>query len=444
MGSPDLASEIVRDLLRSAWIVEKARGRLYRSWSAGDASFGSPAENCERRAELIEQAIRASGRSPDEALVEPHAGWMASVMGGDPQASPLAPIFLARLGDWVDGHAGPFLGSDAERLAGLDADAKAAAVIPSSLPQTPGFERLEIPEVEAPGDVLFRFGILADMHVGSPHAERRVEAAINDLNASGAELVIQLGDITDHGDRDEFEGAVELLSRLEMPVVTMMGNHDVYSIGEQRISGREYYGNAFGREPDGVKIEHKGFTFAVLDSIEHATSPFSPFDLVAGRFIDGQSGGAIVRGSLTPPQHEILADIAGPDGGPAFIFLHHPTQPFTGFPPVLFGLRDEDAGRIHAVCDSGNVWGVFAGHTHRNARTRDYDGVPVQEVAIPRDYPHGFGLVDVTENGYAYRFRQLSDDNLLRAGYEASNDIIRRYSTGSGDDLAFAWTRPGA
>ncbi|MDQ3954659.1 MAG: metallophosphoesterase, partial [Actinomycetota bacterium] len=296
------------------------------------------------------------------------------------------------------------------------------------------------PELETPGDVLFRFAILGDMHIGSDKAAETVSTAIADINLSGAELVVQLGDITDQGNRDQFEEASELLKKVDMPLVTMLGNHDVFSREEQRLAGREYYSPSFGREPDGVILEHKGFRFAVLDSVEHGASPFSPFNMVTGAFVEGP-GGAVVRGALTPPQHDILARVAEPDSPPAFVFLHHPPQPFTGFPPVLFGLRDEDSGRLHATVDSGNVWGVFAGHTHRNARTRTYGPVPAHEVAIPRDFPFGYALVDVTQSGYRYTFHQISDEELLRDLYPSASAIHRRYARGSGEALGFVWTR---
>jgi hypothetical protein len=438
MTASDLAQGIINDLLRSAWIIERARGTIYRSWSDDDPSYVAAAENAAARAEIVGRALDGAGRAPDEALVEPHAAWIRSVIGDGPEEIPLAPMFLIRLADWVDAHTAPFL-EETERLRQLGDDAKANMVVPSSLPRQPGFDPLPTTDLEPPGEVLFTFGILSDMHIGSRY-EKRVRAAIADLNDSPAELVIQLGDITDHGNRSEFDRAEEILSELRMPFATMMGNHDVYSIGEQRLSGREYYGNTFGREPDGVMLEHKGFRFAVLDSIEHFASPFSPFDLITGRFVEGEPSGAVVRGSLTAPQHEILADLAAPGGGPAFVFLHHPVQPFTGFPPVLLGLRDEDSGRLHAVCDSGNVWGIFAGHTHRNARTRDFDGVPAHEVAIPRDFPFGYALVDVCSNGYRYRFLQISDEAMLREGYKDVGELMRRYTRGSDDELAFVWT----
>jgi hypothetical protein len=218
----------------------------------------------------------------------------------------------------------------------------------------------------------------------------------------------------------------------------MMGNHDVLAPGAEELTGRAFYENHFGRAADGVLLEHKGWRFAVLDSATHLASPFTAFDLVTGAFLD-LPGGAIVRGSLTVPQHEILADLAEPGSPPAFVFLHHPPQPYAGFPPILFGLREADSGRLHAVADSGNVWGVFAGHTHRNAITRRFGTVPAVEVGIPRDYPFGYALVDVGPSGYSYRFCQISDHDLLREAYPSAGALQRRYGRGGPDERAFTW-----
>jgi hypothetical protein len=437
----DLSNEVLTDLFRSGWIIESARATVYERWAAADPSYAGGAAVARTRAGLVAEGLGSVGRSPDEALVEAHARWMLGLVGEAPEEVPLGNLFVARIGDWVEAHVADFLPSGADELRAAGDEERASLKFPESLPPPPAFEPVVAPPVEPPGEVRFRFAILADLHFGSRVGDERAEAAIDDLNRSGAELVVQLGDITDHGQKAEFDSAKKALGRLEMPLVTMMGNHDVLSLEEERLSGREYYSGAFDREPDGVIVEHKGMRFAVLDSVEHAASPLPAFDFVSGSFVE-KVGGAIVRGSLTPPQHEILADVAGPDSAPAFVFLHHPPQPFTAFPPVLFGLREADSGRLHATIDSGNVWGVFAGHTHRNARTRDFDGVPAHEVAIPRDYPFGYALVDVTDDGYAFRFVQLSNEELLREAYKHSGHIHRRYGRGRDEDLAFVWTRP--
>lgn len=439
----DLEQETITDLLRSSWVIEAARTALYRHWATADPSVAVRAEIAEARAGLLDAALADAQRSPDRRLVEPHRHWIQNLVGDEPDQVALGSLFAARLGDWVDAHTERFLGPRGAELKELGGRESSLLSFPDDLPSPPGFEPLEPVDVEVPGDAIFRFAILGDLHVGSPGAEERGRAAIADINASGAELAIQLGDLTDHGRRDEFEQATKVLRELDIPCTTMMGNHDVFARDEQRLSGRDYYGRSFGRQPDGVMLEHKGFRFAVLDSATELTSPFAPFDFVSGAFTEA-SGGAVVHGSFTVPQHEILADVAAPGTPPAFVFLHHPPQPFAGFPPILFGLREADSGRLRATADSGNVWGIFAGHTHRNARTTDYNGVPAHEVGIPRDFPFGFALVDVAAGGYAYRFVQLSDQELLREAYKGAGQIHRRYGLGTAEERSFVWTKDGS
>ncbi|MFP5353483.1 MAG: metallophosphoesterase family protein, partial [Actinomycetota bacterium] len=348
----DLARETITDLLRSGWVIEAARSALYKDWASHEPDLSARADNAARRAELLEAALADLGRSPDTAIVEAHRGWIQSLAGDEPREVALGNLFVARLGDWVDAHTERFLGERGPQLRELGDRERALLRFPDDLPTPPPFEPLESPEVEPPGEVLFRFAILGDLHFGSPKGEERARAAIADVNASGAELVIQLGDLTDHGLRAEFDLAVKVLAELDIPCTTMMGNHDILSRDDQKLAGRSFYGSTFGREPDGVLLEHKGFRFAVLDSATEAASPFGPFDFITGAFTDG-SGGAVVHGSLTVPQHDILADVAAPRTAPAFVFLHHPPQPFAGFPPILFGLREADSGRLHATADSG-------------------------------------------------------------------------------------------
>lgn len=437
----DLAADSVKDLLRSAWVVERSRASVYRAWAIAEAGYEDSATRADERAGIVGRELERRGARPDEPLVEPHAAWIMNLAGGSPGEQPLGNIFLARLGDWMEAHSSPFLGEVADRVAELGRDERAILTLPEMLPSAPPFEPVEARRLEPPGHPSFRFAILGDLHVGSQSGETMARAAIADINASGSDLVVQLGDITDHGDADEYELAASVLLDVEPPIVTMMGNHDVYSYSTGALDGRDLFRKHFGRDPDGTLVEHKGVRFAILDSAEHAASPFAPFNLVAGTFMEGK-GGAVVRGSLSTPQHDILADVAAPGSGPAFVFLHHPPQPFTGFPPIVFGLRDQDSGRLHAVADSGNVWGVFAGHTHRNARTRMYGTVPVHEVGIPRDFPFGYALVDVTDEGYAYTFVQLSDARLLMEAYKGAGRIHRRYALGRDEDRSFIWRVP--
>lgn len=433
-----LATEIVIDILRSGWVVEAARARVYETWAEHDDRFHASRDRAARQADIVARVLATENARADDALVDAHARWVQSVVGGRPGEVAFADLFVVRLGDWVEAHVGPFLGEAGDELQALTEKERAAAAWPDELPAPPPFAPLDPVAVEPPGDVRFRFGILSDLHIGAPVAEPLVRAAIDDLNRSGAEIVVQLGDITDHGDRSEFEIAARILGELEMPVVTTIGNHDAYSYEEGALRGRDYYARYFGRSPSGTIVEHDGVRLAVLDSVDHAVSPFAPFNLVTGSFAEGR-GGAVVRGRLSPEQHDILAELAAPGSGPVFVFMHHPPQPFTSFPPILFGLRDADSGRLHATCDSGNVWGVFAGHTHRNARSQPFGRIPAVEVGIPRDHPFGYALVDVTSSGYSYRWLQISDRDLVAESGRKTGEIQRRYATGNEAARAFTW-----
>jgi hypothetical protein len=437
---PSLAPDVVLDLMRSAWVVERARAVVYDAWEPAASRFRGSRERAEERAGIIDGWLSGHGVRPDAGLVDAHAEWMLGVVDRASGAVPFGDLLLVRLGDWVDAHAATFLERGAERLAELGSVERASVRWPEEAPPPLPFARIDSSSVEAPGGSGFRFAILSDIHIGSAEGEATARAAVADINRSGAELVIQLGDLTEHGNEAEFELAARVLAELEAPVSTMMGNHDVYSYEEEALSGPGHYRTHFGRAPDGALIEHKGLRFALLDSAEIGASPFAPFNLVTGGFMEGK-GGAIVRGSISVAQHEILAEVAEPHSPPAFVFLHHPPQPFTSFPPIIFGLRELDSGRLHAACDSGNVWGVFAGHTHRNARGRSFGRVPVQEVGVPCNFPFGYALVDVTGAGYAYRFVQLSDEELLREGYRGASELHRRYALGPPEARSFVWRK---
>ncbi|MDQ3661460.1 MAG: metallophosphoesterase [Actinomycetota bacterium] len=436
MTDPILSDETTTDLLRSAWLVEAARAEVYASWTAEAPHFEAAQDRALRKAAIVETSLLSRVRRTDAELVTPHADWMHSVGAPGPSPEPLSELFLVRLGDWAGAHIAPYLDDHAEEMRALGEEDRNAIEFPTKLPALPQFEPL--PGAEAlPGDVRLRVAVLADLHLGSRWGEVSARAAVEDINSSGAELCIQLGDLSEHGDGSEIRLAREVLSGLAMPWHCVIGNHDVYSRAEAALTG--HFEDAFGRRPEGALVEHGGLRFCLLDSAERSLSPFSSFNLVTGEFTPGE--GAVERGSLSSNQHNILAEVASAGGGPAFIFSHHPVQPFTSFPPIIFGLRDLDSGRLHATCDSGNVWGVFCGHTHRNARTRDFDGVPVTEIATPGAYPFGYGLIDITTEGYGYHFAQVSDRDLVAEMYAHTNVFLHRYGLGPQKARNFEWRR---
>jgi hypothetical protein len=436
MAPPALSQEILIDLMRSAWLVEAARAEVYGSWAAEAERFEAARERALRRATIIEESLVSLARKPDTELVRAHADWMRSV-GGTPPQDPFAELFLVRLGDWAGAHIAPYLDHGAQEVGHLSAQDHSEVHFPEQIPRPPQFAPLSGPPPPPP-DTRFRVAVLADLHLGSRWGEQAARAAVEDVNSSGAGLCLQLGDLSENGEDSELELAAAVLAGLDMPWHCAVGNHDVFSRSEEALT--DHFAATFGRQPRGALFEHEDLHFCLLDSAEATLSPFSSFSLVTGEFVEGTS--SIERGSLSPEQHELLAEVAFPGAPPAFVFLHHPPQPFVSFPPVIFGLRDLDSGRLHATCDSGNVWGVFCGHTHRNARPRDFDGVFVTEVATPGAYPFGYGLIDVLPDGYSYSFAQLSDTDLVAEMYAHSIVLAHRYALGPPEARHFEWRAP--
>jgi Icc protein len=78
-----------------------------------------------------------------------------------------------------------------------------------------------------------RIAQLSDIHVLDPRFEERLlDAAIEEINADGPDLVVVAGDLTASGYREEFEYARERLDGIKTrEVVYVPGNHDARSVG---------------------------------------------------------------------------------------------------------------------------------------------------------------------------------------------------------------------
>ncbi len=89
------------------------------------------------------------------------------------------------------------------------------------------------------GDTTFRFAVISDTQRWDDDTEDEVES----INARGdVDFVVHCGDITDFGITKEFEWQRDILNKLNMPYVLIIGNHDTLG------SGREVWRTMFGPE----------------------------------------------------------------------------------------------------------------------------------------------------------------------------------------------------
>lgn len=195
----------------------------------------------------------------------------------------------------------------------------------------------------ADGTPLWRFGFVGDTHAG-PELTDRIFAGLADHNV---EFVLHLGDMVDHGERDEeWSRLIELAKKHHVKLMPVVGNHD--KLPEQGDNGRRGFKRYFPEIPGTTyRFEHGGLTFLMLNSEEW----FSPWT----------QQGREVRRELQESQ------------GPTLVCLHRP----------VFTCSRRDWPRmalrrlwLHGPLSADNdVLAVLAGHNHYYERSRPLDGV---------------------------------------------------------------------
>jgi predicted phosphodiesterase len=259
-----------------------------------------------------------------------------------------------------------------------------------------------------PGRELFRFATIGDIHMGEGHTfgvlpklhdpggpddppvPRCVGAALEELRAWGAQLVVVKGDLTHHAAHDEFQQAADMLVAAGVPAVATVGNHDVRGA---YVDGRPVLAAA------GVELAVEGVAVRDLPGLRL---------VVADATIPHRHPGSFRR-----IQHDLLTAI-GSAPGPALIATHHQLQhmPFpTHWPPGVLG---PETGRfLRAVREANPATFITSGHTHRH-RARRHGPLLLTEVGSPKDYPGTWAGYVVHEGGIRQVVRRVAAPTAIR------------------------------
>jgi 3',5'-cyclic-AMP phosphodiesterase len=194
---------------------------------------------------------------------------------------------------------------------------------------------------------------LSDLHIclkgdlGAKNifAERAI-AALSRLNPR-PDIVILTGDVTEFGTAEEYGMVSQMLSRLDMPIYAIPGNHDDRE--EMRVVFREVDRLAAGRALLNYVIETRPVRLVGLDST-----------------IPGRVEGALTGATL----HFLEETLAMEPRVPTLIFLHHP--------PIMTGLESKDSIRLFEGADRlasilsrhPQVERLVSGHFHRSIQAR--------------------------------------------------------------------------
>lgn len=207
---------------------------------------------------------------------------------------------------------------------------------------------------------------ISDLHIRRPGqlAYRRIDTApflkrcVDRLNqwSPRIDAVLITGDLVDAGHADEYAHLRALLAPLQIPYYLMVGNHD------RREPLRAAFADAAYLSDDSEFIQYT----VELEARPSDTTP--AIRVIALDTLDApRSGGRLCARRLAWLEQAL----AGSDGRPVLIALHHP--PFrTGIGHMDEALLDAgDSAALAAIVSRyPNVERILCGHLHRPIHTR--------------------------------------------------------------------------
>jgi hypothetical protein len=285
------------------------------------------------------------------------------------------------------------------------------------------FRTLPVP----PGEELFRFATLNDLHLG--REEIRVRAAptpfdmaddaLADALAWGARTIVVKGDVCDESYDRFWDQAAELFGPVEVPVRMLPGNHDT---GSARLV-----------EPE---VAAKARDLHLTRDVDHLDVPGLRLVLVES----GMPGNGWGRMARHAEEVAELAAGARRDGLGTFVATHHQPQRFRV--PLYWphGTPGPDAAAFaRSVAASSTSVLVSSGHTHR-CRTRRVEGLPWSEVGATNHFPATWAGYRVFEGGLMQVVRRTAVPRALAWSEQsraALGGIWALWATGTISDRSF-------
>lgn len=189
-----------------------------------------------------------------------------------------------------------------------------------------------------------------------------------------ADLLIVPGDITNGGRIQEVELAAELFSRIEIPIVGVMGNHD------RRTMRRRHFlsilEQAGVRMLDGAAWEFQGLGIAGVSGSGGGFWPEEPEDPVSNRAWQALS----VRARREATRLDDALEQLSTERRLALLHFAPTTSTLVGEPPIKYWLLGNSS--LGHVVDKHHVDLVLHGHSHIGSPVGfTPGGVPVFNVA---------------------------------------------------------------
>lgn len=226
---------------------------------------------------------------------------------------------------------------------------------------------------EAREPARLRIAAVADIHY--PHATDASTVPALAKAAEGADVLLICGDLTHHGLVEEAVELAKLLSRIPIPILAVLGNHDFHSDQQEEI--KRALKDSPIRVLDGDGVEIRGVGFA---GVKGFASGF-------GRRVLEPWGEPVVKAFVREAVEESIklgAALAQLRAERRIALLH--------YAPIAETVEGEPAeiqpflgtSRLEEPLNRLQVTAVFHGHAHHGRpEGRTSTGIPVYNVSLP-------------------------------------------------------------
>jgi outer membrane protein assembly factor BamB/predicted phosphodiesterase len=231
----------------------------------------------------------------------------------------------------------------------------------------------------------WQFIQMTDTHIGDQAGNAKFQEVIPAFNAllPKPDFIINTGDLTEAGTETQFSLYTTLIHQINIPVYSVLGNHEVRwtDICKERFV--HYFGNRY------YSFDHNGIHFVILDG----TIPLQHH----GHFYRTQL--AWLKKDLKHLKKKT----------PVIITLHHP--PASGDRVI------DNAPALFEVIHSYNVVAILVGHGHIN-QLNYYENIPILMTKATRS--GGYKIYDVGTKeitAYAYEIGKTIASDTIRISF---------------------------
>lgn len=278
-----------------------------------------------------------------------------------------------------------------------------------------------------------RFIVLGDLHY-SVYAdatnralrEEFFERLFSSVVRQAPDAVFAIGDTTDNGLPEEFEGLQSIARRTGLKFITVTGNHDVLELTKAQVS--HYTGN-----PSPYYALHYHPQVGLSHAADSEASRFLLLDTPKEKNAKDH-GGYVDAAQLDWLKDELTA--SGP--APVFAFGHHPIRGATRWSSLpMLNIDNSRQVRQAFQHKTDGLGFYFCGHNHTNSINRQGRWNYVQTAAALRTAD--FRMVDWTREGIELQTVPIE-------GGEATYRLALRVAAAMGDFAriparGFRWDR---